>query len=347
MSLYLGQLVKSRLRDPASEERQRLAWLREHAPEARLRRRLRRRFPELLRHLGDVPTFRPDEEPLSSYGIEFNAGWLPLFEKLCRQLVEATPPSRRRRFVVTQAKEKFGELRVHLEGANARMRSAVEDAKALSRVTCEDCGRPAERRERDGWYYTLCARHWRRRRDKAEQARAERRARFAREAASRSAKVDEEREREAARAKVRESLHMLINGTIRDFVDVGLVKRGGMDLDASVRQLVDEVLDAEALGEIRAKVRATVKRVGAEQLDKEIDEAIHAVRARRRQRWKPPKPPQVLEVVCVSNAGHERTLTVGETYQATATGFGDAKMLTVQSDGGTYAYPAALFRRRR
>jgi hypothetical protein len=173
------------LNQDSSEESQRRTWSREHPAAVRLRRRLRRRFPELLRHLGDAPTGAAYEVPLSAYGIEFGPGWLPLFETVCQLLTEITPPSRRRRWVITQAKEKYAELRVHLDGGNDRMRIALMVARKTSRLMCQDCGRPARLRKRVGWYYTLCDRHWQRRLDPAEQARSDQRAKLARAAARR------------------------------------------------------------------------------------------------------------------------------------------------------------------
>ena len=56
---------------------------------------------------------------------------------------------------ITQIKEKFGDLRVFLAGANDAAFDLVHEAEDQSSTTCEWCGAPGQKRQ-DGWILTLC-----------------------------------------------------------------------------------------------------------------------------------------------------------------------------------------------
>ena len=59
---------------------------------------------------------------------------------------------------VTQVKEKFGTLRVHLGSDDPRIHALVEFAEYHSGRVCEQCGAPGSLRT-DGWMRTLCDKH--------------------------------------------------------------------------------------------------------------------------------------------------------------------------------------------
>lgn len=57
-----------------------------------------------------------------------------------------------------QVKEKFGTLRVYMDGCNEAVSAYITFAEALSGSTCEKCGAPGRRQGR-GWIRTLCDTH--------------------------------------------------------------------------------------------------------------------------------------------------------------------------------------------
>ena len=54
-----------------------------------------------------------------------------------------------------EVKEKYGGLRFYMTSANDEMRNLISEAEALSRKTCESCGKPGEARK-GRWLRTEC-----------------------------------------------------------------------------------------------------------------------------------------------------------------------------------------------
>lgn len=54
-----------------------------------------------------------------------------------------------------QVKEKYGGLRFYMTSVNDEMRNLISEAEALSRKTCESCGKPGEARK-GRWLRTEC-----------------------------------------------------------------------------------------------------------------------------------------------------------------------------------------------
>lgn len=84
-------------------------------------------------------------------------GWWPILVRLDERLRSAEPSYR-----LTQVKQKFGSLDVHMKGpvTSDEVRAALAAAQAESRVTCEACGRPGTaRRSRTGWIGVFCVDH--------------------------------------------------------------------------------------------------------------------------------------------------------------------------------------------
>jgi hypothetical protein len=61
-------------------------------------------------------------------------------------------------FEILQVKEKFGELRIHVNHANDAIREPIEVAKEKAYRTCEVYSQPGKLRE-DGRIKTLCDEH--------------------------------------------------------------------------------------------------------------------------------------------------------------------------------------------
>ena len=77
------------------------------------------RFPLALSEmrLPSKPLDTFDTEPLARWGIEIQAGWRPIMERLLVRLeaeIEAQPADQRDQFRILQIKEKFGRLTVHM-----------------------------------------------------------------------------------------------------------------------------------------------------------------------------------------------------------------------------------------
>lgn len=94
-----------------------------------------------------------DEELYSGFDGSVGRGWLPLLDRLARDLI-ALGWDRELR----QVKEKFGTLRFHVRASSAAIDARIDQAEAESATTCEECGAPARERNVRGWIATLCDR---------------------------------------------------------------------------------------------------------------------------------------------------------------------------------------------
>ncbi len=93
------------------------------------------RYPLLFagRHLSP-------QETSMCWGCTCGDGWFMLLDTLCERLQWWCDHNETPQVVLTQVKEKFGELRVHQRGASPEQRGMIEMARALSARSCEVCG---------------------------------------------------------------------------------------------------------------------------------------------------------------------------------------------------------------
>lgn len=63
---------------------------------------------------------------------------------------------------ICQIKEKFGTLRVYVDGSNEFIAGLIQMAESISGHTCEICGKPGEIDINRNWYKTLCKFHQKR-----------------------------------------------------------------------------------------------------------------------------------------------------------------------------------------
>jgi len=103
-------------------------------------------------------------------GFAIGPGWWHIIETLCGRIQSYIDwqESLKTKFpekyvpceqvVVTQIKEKFGELRFYFDGGDAYISGLVEMAEGWANSTCEQCGTPGKRRD-GGWIRTLCDHH--------------------------------------------------------------------------------------------------------------------------------------------------------------------------------------------
>jgi len=89
-----------------------------------------------------------------SFGIECNDGWFSLLSKLCDDIVAANPSED---FCFAQIKEKFGGLRVYIDGGNDVIFDLLNAVEEASYKFCESCGSCDEVTSEGSWIKTLCA----------------------------------------------------------------------------------------------------------------------------------------------------------------------------------------------
>ncbi len=83
------------------------------------------------------------------------AGWRPVLHDAVVRLHAIDPAIR-----IIQAKEKFGSLRVHIDGGSAEAYAVIDATRAASERSCEACGADARlMRTPEGYYSTRCDRH--------------------------------------------------------------------------------------------------------------------------------------------------------------------------------------------
>jgi hypothetical protein len=101
-------------------------------------------------------------------GIEVQSGWWIIIDVLCKRIqayivwknnqnefrgIDLVP-----QVVVTQIKEKFGELRFYYDGGDEYVHGLVTMAEVWASSTCEVCGKQGTLRT-GGWLKTLCDEH--------------------------------------------------------------------------------------------------------------------------------------------------------------------------------------------
>jgi hypothetical protein len=103
--------------------------------------------------------FPPDFSVQAAFGFECNDGWADLIEATLR-LVQQRAELRALDVKVTQAKEKFGQLRIYHSGADEGIGSVFEIAQLVSGCICELCGKPGEVENLEGWLVVRCGNHY-------------------------------------------------------------------------------------------------------------------------------------------------------------------------------------------
>ncbi len=99
-------------------------------------------------------------------GFAVGPGWWPIIEDLSANIqshIDWWNTNRKERpiieqVVVEQIKEKFGGLRFYYQGGDETIQGMVRMAESWADRTCEECGKPGERRG-GGWVQTLCDEH--------------------------------------------------------------------------------------------------------------------------------------------------------------------------------------------
>lgn len=88
------------------------------------------------------------QNPFELFGIECGKGWHPLIKPILEACQELDVE-------VAQVKQKFGALRIYLDGAPSWLLDMCDLAEELSCYRCEECGVEGKPRG-NGWIRTLC-----------------------------------------------------------------------------------------------------------------------------------------------------------------------------------------------
>ncbi|MBC8998777.1 DUF2384 domain-containing protein [Pseudomonas sp. N40(2020)] len=102
--------------------------------------------------------FSKDFSEGAIFGFECNDGWANLIEATLRLTRQHAEP-KALDVKVTQAKEKFGQLRIYHSGSDEIIGSVFEIAQLASGCICELCGNPGEVVSLEGWLVARCGKH--------------------------------------------------------------------------------------------------------------------------------------------------------------------------------------------
>jgi hypothetical protein len=108
----------------------------------------------------DYRIIKPDptlRENLMAFGFMCEKGWYPLIYDTLDKIEEIVVRDELD-IQVTEIKEKFGGLRIYLDGYTDEIDKIVQDAEEQSFHICEICGEPGKLREVNRWLMTRCDR---------------------------------------------------------------------------------------------------------------------------------------------------------------------------------------------
>ncbi|MDO5527867.1 MAG: hypothetical protein Q4F71_00520 [Paracoccus sp. (in: a-proteobacteria)] len=115
-------------------------------------RRFMARHPVVFRNIDFDP-----QRSLMVWGLNVGDGWLPPLDQLVRDLAVVIQRDGLHDFEIAQVKEKLGELRVYVRGANDQALALIDAAEARSIEICAVCSQHGQRRS-EAWVWTLCDR---------------------------------------------------------------------------------------------------------------------------------------------------------------------------------------------
>jgi hypothetical protein len=86
-------------------------------------------------------------------------GWFDLIDVLCERLQSRTDRNGAPQVVVTEVKEKWGELSFSVKGSNDEQDGMIAMAEAMSARICESCGKPGKLMVNEDDFLTRCVEH--------------------------------------------------------------------------------------------------------------------------------------------------------------------------------------------
>lgn len=110
------------------------------------------KFPELF----VVAPFDP-KKTLMYFGLETPETWYPILENLFEKISLIVKEQNISFFKICQVKEKFGELRIYVNGNTPEIEKLIEEAEEAVSIICSSCGATnGVNKNRKGWYSVLC-----------------------------------------------------------------------------------------------------------------------------------------------------------------------------------------------
>lgn len=106
------------------------------------------KYPKLFKGIA-----KPLTQNLMGFGIECGDGWFDILDELFLEL------SKYEGIELMQVKEKFGGLRVYINGGSDEVYNLIDKAEEKSFKICEMCGKPGKNQEINYWIYTVCEDH--------------------------------------------------------------------------------------------------------------------------------------------------------------------------------------------
>jgi len=111
-----------------------------------------------------LPVFSPydSRSPFAMFGFEVGDGWYDLIDRALNKLEPIAIAANKKyqaefdcSFVLSQVKEKFGQLRVYTSFHEDDAQDVINDAESESAKICEVCGKPG-RIVGKGWWSVRC-----------------------------------------------------------------------------------------------------------------------------------------------------------------------------------------------
>jgi hypothetical protein len=112
------------------------------------------KYPRMFRDYGGDP-----RHTCMAWGMSHGDGWFGILCKMCENIQKVLDknPELVEGFKFAQIKEKFGTLRVYVDGGNKEIWDIIDQAERQSGLTCEECGTTEGNiTTKGGWIRTLC-----------------------------------------------------------------------------------------------------------------------------------------------------------------------------------------------
>lgn len=119
--------------------------------EKELKDKLYERYPKLF-----VQKDSSMQETCMCWGIATGSGWFWIINNLCNCIQNYIDANDKPQTEFVQVKEKFGELRIYVDGADELIHGMIWLAEAMSYTTCETCGVTKNIIHTKGWIRTIC-----------------------------------------------------------------------------------------------------------------------------------------------------------------------------------------------
>ena len=107
-------------------------------------------YPQLFREHS-----LPATQTCMCWGLDVGDGWTDILKEMCESIQNHIKETGNFEVAFTQVKEKFGSLRVYVNGGDDKIYDFINEAERKSEITCEQTGKPAKIQNVDGWYKTV------------------------------------------------------------------------------------------------------------------------------------------------------------------------------------------------